>query len=201
MSSSASLKASQRKKSSLNRLNNKSPKKQAEFLVQKENMKGEYLSDCLDSCRWGSQTTVLYDMSIKQMISFIQKWMQQNKHNFQNLFNERKIEEAYTKFELPYINYELCPRNKEHEGVIKDLTGRLRCAHKSQQKFKPNFVRHWDFFDKLSGMTRREYSEDEPSNPFPDDAWNEETDELWKEEYKRYQEELEQLKKKNQHLL
>ncbi len=106
------------------------PKEQARFLKHTGNMREKYLGACLDSCRWGSITTIMYDMNIKEMVSFIQNWINQNPKNFQSLWHEHAIEDLYTKFELPFINHKTCPKNKEHTRTIKDLGGKLRCAHK-----------------------------------------------------------------------
>jgi hypothetical protein len=183
---------------------NRLPKEQAKFLMTEDEMKGKYLGACLDSCRWGSQTTVMYEMGVKGLIGFIQNWMQQNPENFTDLWHEKQIEELYTKFELPFIHHETCPRDKNHSGVVRDLGGKLRCAHKSEERLKPNFVRYWDSFDKLSGMTYRHYFQDEPSDPLPDDAWDEKTGELlpeYKEDAERYQKELEEFQQEEPSLL
>jgi len=166
----------------------RSPKEQTEFLMQGR-MAGKYLGACLDSCRWGSCTTVMYEMGVKGMIDFIQNWMRQNKENFQHLWHEKKIEELYTKFELPFIHHETCPRYKEHKGAITDFGGRLRCAHESEQKFKPSFVEYYDFFDKLSGMKRRNFHETGPDVPFSEDGFKYDVDQ------KHYERELEIFEK------
>jgi len=94
------------------------------------NMKGQYLGRCLDSCRWGSQTTVMYEMTVRDMISFIENWMHQNDENFQDLWHERTIEELFEKFELPHIHHENCPVKEYHIGTIEDLGRRIRCSYK-----------------------------------------------------------------------
>ena len=144
------------------------PKEQAEFLMQNSNMKGEYLGACLDSCRWGSQINVMYKISIRGMADFIKNWMQQNEGSFTDLWHEKQIEELYTKFELPFIHHEICPRDKKHnlKEVIKDRGGKLRCINRSEKKLKPSFITSYTHFDELSGMKRVEYYEDAPRNPF-----------------------------------
>lgn len=145
------------------------PKEQAEFLMQNSNMIGEYLGACLDSCRWGSQTTVMWEMSIRGMITFIQNWMHQNP-DFQNLYHERPIEELYTKFELPHINHEYCPRDGNHKGKVRDLAGRVRCSHKSTEKFRPSFTTEYEAgIDKLSQTRTIDFFEDEPREPSSDE--------------------------------
>ena len=96
------------------------PKQQAEFLVQEGNMRGKYLGVCLDSCRWGSQTTVMYEMDINGLIGFIENWMHQNAGNFQDLWHERQINELYKTFELPFIRNETCSVDSNHNDVILD---------------------------------------------------------------------------------
>lgn len=175
---------------------NSSPKEQAEFFMQDNNMKGKYLGECLDDCRWGSMTTVMYEMSIKEIIGFIQNWMQQNEENFEVLWNEEQLEEIYPEFELPFIYHEACPRDKQHSGVIRDRGGRLRCSHRSEQKFKPSFISYWDSFDKLSGMETRHFEEDKPYYRIPDDILDEEIGDLfpeYKKDLEQHQRELEKF--------
>ncbi|MEK6932388.1 MAG: hypothetical protein AABW56_01180 [Nanoarchaeota archaeon] len=71
----------------------RNPKAEAEFLMGSNHMKGYYLGDCIDSCRWGSIMTIMYKMDIKNIIGFIQSWMRQNENSFQNLFHERNWED------------------------------------------------------------------------------------------------------------
>jgi len=172
---------------------NRMPKEQAKFLMKRDHMKGKYLGECLDSCRWGSQMTVMYEMSINEMIGFIQNWMQQNSENFTKLWHETKIEELYEKFELPYINHKTCPRDENHSGIVRDLGGRLRCFHKSEQKLKPSFTTYFDFFDDHSRIQRRNFSENEPHDSIPEDAWAE-NGELAQEYEKEWKEHLKELK-------
>src|SRR3989344_460171 len=113
------------------------PKQQEIFLRREGNMKGLYLGACLDSARWGSQTTVMYEMSKKRMISFIHNWMNQNNDNFESLWHERKIEDLYKRFNLPHINHEFCPVNKNHKERISDLGGRIRCSHMDKRNLRP----------------------------------------------------------------
>ena len=175
----------------------RTPKQQAEFLMEGRNMKGRYLGACLDSSRWGSPTTVLYEMNIRGLISFIQNWMKQNEDNFENLWHEKTIEDMYKKFELPYIQHESCPRDKNHKKIIMDMGGRVRCAHVSEEKLRPSFVKDYSAgLDNLSGMEQICFYEDKPREPLPDCAWNEETGRLlpeFEEKDKAYQKELERF--------
>lgn len=141
------------------------PKQQLEFLMQNGNMKGKYLGACLDSSRWGSQTTVMYEIDIKGLINFIQNWTSQNPENFQQLYHEERIEKLYTKFELPHIDYKVCPRNENHKGTVTDLSGRVRCAHKEEKRFRPSFLEvYGSYLDKLANISRLDFVESHPRN-------------------------------------
>lgn len=153
----------------------RSVKEQTAFLLQPRNMSGKYLGACLDSCRWGSMTTTVYEMSVQRMVSFIQNWMAQNHNHYYQLFHERHLEEIYTTLELPHINHEHCPRNEKHTETITDLKGRVRCAHEDKLKYKPSFVDNHPFFDKLSEIVMN-------------DCWIREPDEE-DDEYQQYQRE------------
>ena len=136
------------------------PKERAEFLLQPGNMKGKYLGACLDGCRWGSQTTVMYEMSIKGMIDFIQNWMQQNEDDFPELFHG--MQDDYKDLELPHINHKICPKDRSHKGTVMDLGGRLRCAHTGEIRLRPSFVDQYNTFDVHAQMMRTEYLESPP---------------------------------------
>ena len=175
---------------------NRTVKGQAKYLMKPDNMHGKYLGACLDSCRWGGQTTVMWEMNIKEMISFIQAWFEQNKKIFKHLFHERKIKDLYKRFDLPHIHDETCRRDNKHTETIKDLAGRLRCAHETKKYLKPSFITSYNPFDRHAQMDKFEFYESEPLNPLPtpdpfDDAMNmEDIIEMHKEEYEAYQEEL-----------
>ena len=171
------------------------PKKQAEFLLKPGNMKGGYLGAYLDSCRWGGETSVMYEMPINGMVSFIQNWMEQNKDNFQNLFHEKKIKELYRRFELPHIDYKVCPKGEEHKGTIEDSIGRVRCANKTIKKLKPSFTTFFEYFDESNKMIRMDYLECTPTHSIPDDAWNDKGDlnPIYKEEYESYNDEMDRF--------
>jgi len=147
----------------------RSPKAQSYYLM-KGNMEGIPLGACLDSCRWGGQRTILYEMSVKGLIGFIQNWMSQNEGN--HIWHERKIEELYTRFELPLINNESCPRDKEHKGTIMDLGGRLRCSETKELLLKPTFIQSYNAVDSLSQTLRTELHESKPTDPLPEEAFD-----------------------------
>lgn len=100
------------------------PKEQAEFLMQPNHMRGKYLGACLDSCRWGSMQTVMWEMNPVQIIEFVQNWMEQNKRNFRKLFHELTIEEMWKKFEFPYLDRKSC-----HNRILKLPDGTVECGH------------------------------------------------------------------------
>jgi|GEM_PF-6909743 len=146
------------------------PEAQAAWLM-KGHMKGRYLGECLDSCRWGSPMTVMYEMSPRELITFVKSWMRQNK-NFEKKFHERPIEEMYTKFELPRISYDHCPRNEDHKRTITDGAGRIRCADVQYQHVKPSYAFMSARNDSFALIPRLEYLESrppEPSDDMPDD--------------------------------
>ncbi len=173
----------------------RAPKEQAEFLMKEKNMVGYILGGCLDSCRWGSQTTVMYEMSIKDMIDFIQNWTEQNEGNFESLFHEKRIDGLYERFELPYIDYDVCPNNKEHKERMRDMGGRVRCGHRKIIKLKPSFVESYSYFDEHSKMRRLNFHESSPHDPLPSDPYDENGDleDHWKEPLKKYEEEMEKF--------
>ena len=110
------------------------PKQQAEYLVKSGNMNGEYLGACLESIRWGSQTTVMYEFSVRDLVFFIGTWMAHNPDNFERLFHLKNNEA-----ELPHIVHEQCPAEEAHIKTIRDRAGRLRCAESIIKKLKPSY--------------------------------------------------------------
>lgn len=153
-----------------------------EFLLQEERMKDEYLGACLDYVRWGSQETVMYEMGSRGLINFIGEWMKLNKDNL--IWRERPIPED---FSLPYINHDKCPASPSHDGKIKDLGGRVRCAHVSERKLKKGFVQAFSRFDRFSGMDSIEFFDDAPTDPVPSEI---EEGEDYSEEIREYEVQL-----------
>lgn len=167
-------------------------KERTRFLMQNENMKDEYLGAYLDYIRWGGQETVMYELGTKRLINFIQHWMSLNQGNL--IWSDEKPSENFT---LPYIKHDKCPRDEKHKGTIRDLAGRVRCAHKSEKRLKPSFVRSFSYFDKDRQAHVANYWEDSPRDKVPDDAWDENTGELldfYKDDWEVYQKELEKFK-------
>jgi len=115
----------------------RSPKEQAEWLQQGRRMQGKYLGFCLDSARWGSPQTVMYEMAPKDMIVFIQNWMEQNKGFERKLLHEKPIEELYKRFELPKTDNENCKENHETRKIVMP-NGEVFCATQKEVKvFSP----------------------------------------------------------------
>ncbi len=176
----------------LKELENVPVKDSMDYLMQQGNMKGKYLGACLDSCRWGSMTTVAWELDLRSLMKFIQKWREENNDN-ENLYHEEPIEKLYTKFELPYINHEKCPRNKEHKDIFRDGIGKLRCGHRTVEKYKPGFLKEYEGgFDELSQMKIKNFYENSPEDPSYD---GEEGWEYPEPDYTNY---LKKLEKYNQ---
>jgi hypothetical protein len=175
----AFIKALEGKPASLER-DNRSPENQMKFLMEDNNMKGQYLGACLDSCRWGVATTVMWETDVRGLMALIEEWRKQNDDN-PSLYHERRIEDIYAKFELPHIKHEKCPASKEHEGTIKDVAGRVRCSQERLQLFRPSFIEaHGIGFNELAQMKEFYFGENEPFNPMliPDNS-EERNDEYW----------------------
>lgn len=179
----------------LKELENISVKDSMKYLLKSGNMKGKYLGACLDSCRWGSMTTVAWEMDIRSLMNFIGKWRRENNDN-ELLYHEMSIDELYKKFELPYINHEKCSRDENHKEAFRDGAGRLRCGHRIVEKHKPNFLREYNAgFDELSQMEVTSFYEDSPQDP------SYEGDEKWEypePEFSNYLKKLERYESEEQ---
>ncbi len=95
-------------------------KERMAFLMQDNNLKGEYLGACLDYIRWGGPDTVMYELGTLGLINFIQSWMDLNKNDL--IWADKKPPE---KFSLSYIKHDKCPRNEEHKALVKDFGKRF----------------------------------------------------------------------------
>lgn len=169
----AFIKALEGKSSQLER-GNRLPKEQMDYLVDKKHMAGLYLGACLDSCRWGAATTVMWETDVRGLMAFIAEWRRQNNDN-PDLYHERAIGELYTKFSLPYINHEICPVDKEHVGRIEDVKGRVRCAQTSSRFFRPSFIEERvGGFNEFAQMREFSFSQHEPFDPMLERDNNEE---------------------------
>ncbi len=156
-------------------------------LMLPEAMKGLYLGECLDSCRWGSMTTCMWPIDIKGFIGIIQKWREENNDNL-NLYHEYPIGELYNKFELPHITHDSCPKDKTHKATLIDRIGMKRCSYVESKFIRPSFIVEYDKgFDAHSQTERKEFYEEKPYKPeyFYDDNGNEKyyTDQDKFEEY------------------
>jgi hypothetical protein len=132
----------------------KGPSQEAQYLMEDENMKGRYLGQCLDNCRWGSLTTVMWEFSTLQMLEFIKNWMNQNENNLR--FHEMELPAG---FELPYISHEKCPRDSNHKLKSQGLDGSIRCIEETVKEIREGFVETWISYDDLSRSRRKEYME------------------------------------------
>ena len=130
------------------------PAEKMEMLQKDDRMKGHYLGACLDSCRWGSMTTVMWETSIDGMIDFVSNWFEQNKDSdIPTLFHEITDKDFNgKKWNLPYLIREKCPRDENHTKKEMDLYGRIRCAEVSTKKLKSEdrFFEGYSYFDELS---------------------------------------------------
>lgn len=150
------------------------PLEQAYVLAQPGNMQGLYLGSCLESCRWGGPSSVMWELSTLDMLAFIENWMRQNPDDFPEMFFHPEMECAkvlpYKKGEKP--NYGKCPRDKTHKGTVKDHAGRLRCSHKTQDEpRKPGYIIEFlPCFDPFSQTQKIEYANMRPSE-HDDSGW------------------------------
>ncbi len=167
-----------------------SPKEIMKFILQEDRMKGVPLGECLESWRWGSYTTVMWETNLKGMVSFIESWINQNKKGYEELFNEKDC--GYRIPNLPHINHKECPRDFNHNGTLTDLGGIVRCAHISKKRLKPNFIDNYpESIDDFSQVPKIDYFEREPELYAPDRAdWGD--DESY---YKTFGEEIEEYKR------
>jgi hypothetical protein len=135
----------------------KDPSQETEYLMQDGNMKDRYLGQCLDSCRWGSLETVLYEMNAFQMVGFIKNWVKQNRDSLKFHF-----EKVPPDLELPYIKREKCPRNSDHRLKNKGLDGTVRCIDEDVKKFRRGSFESEIYYDSLSQSRRKEYHKVNP---------------------------------------
>ncbi len=110
-------------------------KEKVDYLM-KGHMKEVYLSGCFKAISYGPTT---YHLSVNEFLMFIKKWMEQNKYFGAIL----AAEQGYA--ELPKLEYAFCPRDKEHKRTVKDLAGRVRCAHFHDYELKVGQISSYDF--------------------------------------------------------
>ena len=155
---------------------NMSVEKRIEHLLKPGQMKGKFLGACLDSCRLGTMNTCYWPMNIHGLMGFIQKWRDEN-NDQESLYHEEPLEKIFSRFELPRINHENCPRDKNHSETFIDAVGRVRCAHKDVKQVKPSFLRVSDSssWDSDSQTKYFHMWEDEPREP---EVYDEDTGEM-----------------------
>lgn len=130
------------------------PAKEAAYLMKDGHMKGRYLGQCLDSCRWGSIMTILYEMNNFQMVEFVKEWMKQNKDDLRFHYRPLPVD-----FDVPRIDYKVCPRDSEHKGKNLDLEGRIRCAAEDKKELREALIESYTHYDDFSQSKRKEYLE------------------------------------------
>jgi hypothetical protein len=166
------------------------PEKAIEYLMRPGVMRGKLLGACLDSCRIGSMNTCYWPVDVDGMMNLIQRWREENDDN-PGLYHERKLEDLYTKFDLPWIKHEHCPRDKNHKITVVDSAGNLRCGHNTLELIRPSFTVDGSLsWDSHSQTHIRNFYEEKPADPTNYDEGGEDiTDE------KGYQEYLENLER------
>ena len=136
---------------------------QTAYLLEQGKMVGKPLGACLDSARWGSQQTVMYELSVTEMVGFITNWVSQNGKNFPKLLEDPRYFAKYDGITLPFIAYSNCPKEKGHTKRVKDRSGLVRCGHIRVKKFNPEFVQVYPPTNFVSGLERTWYVEEIPS--------------------------------------
>ena len=122
-------------------------KEKVDYLM-KGHMKEVYLSGCFKAISYGPTT---YHLSVNEFLMFINKWVKQNKY-FGALL---AAEQGYA--ELPKLEYASCPRDKEHKHTVKDLAGRIRCAHFNDFQLKQGETSTYKNYDNYSEMDEIQY--------------------------------------------
>jgi len=130
------------------------PLAEMSYLMEDGNMEGKYLGQCLDSSRWGGMTTIMYEVNPFTMIDFIKNWMEQNKDDLKFHYDE-----PWPEFELPYVDYDVCPRNSKHSLRARGFDGTMRCIEEEDKELKKDFLLTGIDFDHLSKSRGRYYRE------------------------------------------
>ncbi len=133
-----------------------SPAEEVAVLKQPGTMRGLYLGCCLDSCRWGSEVTVKWDMTPREMAGFVDYWIQQNPGTYAQLFHKIL---AGDNIKLPYrgvIDHSHCPRDAKHNEIINDGAGRIRCAHVEHERISSRAYA-FETEDSLTKLSVLEY--------------------------------------------
>jgi len=138
-------------------IDGKGPFVEAEYLKKDGHMKGLYLGQCLDSCRWGSIMTIMYEMNTLEMAEFIKNWMEQNKSNLKFHYEDLPAD-----FELPYVKHDVCPRNSKHKIRNMGLDGTIRCIDEDVKEIKKDYLETMTSYDEYSKSRRKEHWEAHP---------------------------------------
>ena len=107
---------------------------QTKYLLEQDHMIGKPLGACFESARWGAPQTVMYEMSIPEVVGFVVNWVGQNGRDFPNLLDDPRPFAKYEEVTLPFIAHSNCPRDKKHSRKIYDRSGLLHCAHVIKRK-------------------------------------------------------------------
>lgn len=150
-----------------------SPEQRIAYLTINRNMGGMYLGDCFEIIRSEWYGNSFFEMTIQDMVSFIQNWMQHNENDFQDLFLQKGVGEHHAGVELPRIDQEVCPRYKWHQGTVRDLGGRVRCSHTEEEKMKPTYLTEIKRYDSYSQTEKISFDDEGPIPSLLDDATEE----------------------------
>jgi hypothetical protein len=138
-------------------IDGKGPFAEAEYLKKGGHMKGRFLGQCLNSCRWGSPYNIMYEMNPLEMTEFVKNWMEQNKENL--MFHYKELPKG---FELPHVNLDACPIDSTHKLRSIGLDGTLRCINEEPKTFKEGYYSVFKKFDPRSGSVRTTYMKNLP---------------------------------------
>ncbi len=149
-------------------------------------MKFVSLGEALDFVCGAGMNYTIYQGKVECLIKFIRTWMrnQRPKIEYEQIpdpdvkglhtieekrrqygYNWNIFSDNFPVLDLPRINHEVCPRNKEHSSTILDTAGRIRCAETISKRLKPSFIEKCIFLDELSGIKKTEVYEDKPQAP------------------------------------
>ncbi len=166
------------------------------------------LGEALDFVSSGGLNFVGWPFSGRKMVDFIKAWMDNQKPKiiYEEIplgkgsyrAEEKGREYCYTwnrfdndfDVELPYICNDACQVGG-HKRTVRDLAGRVRCAHFEIKMLRPSFVRSNRYGDKI------DYFEEYPFDPDPDDyidkdgvsCLSDEVLEQYQEECKKFEDE------------
>jgi hypothetical protein len=186
-------------------IENKNDRQRYEFFTEDnaKRMKFVSLGEGFDFISHGGGNYVGYNHTSRAIMSFIKSWIeaQRPKIDYERIelgnnsytYKETGREHFYlwNKFhlqhdipELPRINYDVCPLDSNHNELILDRGGRLRCAHQRSLIIKPSFTKLGINEGLGTGTKKYDFYEDEPMQPRSyDENGEEDTD---PDDYKEY---------------